>query len=104
MRKFTVLFAVAAVVAAVFAVQAFAASKTVRWHVGTKTTVKIHKGGTVKWVWSDGQPHDVKGPGFKSHVLTGKGKSYTRRFTKRGKFTIICQVHPSTMKTVVRVR
>ena len=103
MRKITVLFAVVALVAALFAVQAFAASKTVKWHVGSKTTVKIARGATVKWVWTDGQPHNVKGKGFASKVLSGKGKSYVHKFTKRGTFTIICQIHPTTMKTVVRV-
>lgn len=103
MRKLTVLLAVVATVAAVFAVQALAATKTVKWKVGTKTTVRIAKGGTVKWVWSDGQLHDVKGRGFRSHVLSGKGKSYSHRFTRRGSFTIICEIHPTSMKTVVKV-
>jgi plastocyanin len=103
MRKLTVLLALAATVAAVFAVQALAATKSVKWKTGTKTTVRIAKGGSVKWVWSDGSPHNVKGPGFTSHVLSGRGKSYTHKFSKKGTFTIICQIHPTTMKTVVKV-
>ena len=74
MKKFTALFAVVAVVAAVFAVQAFAATG-VTWKVGTNKTVSIKRGGTVKWVWGDGAPHNVKGKGFGSKVMTGKGKS-----------------------------
>src|SRR3954449_8671015 len=76
MRKFTTLFAVVALVAAVFAVQAFAATG-VAWKVGTNKTVKIKKGGTVKWTWADGAPHNVKGKGFASKVQTGKGKTYS---------------------------
>jgi|SRR5947209_538173 len=103
MRKFTALFVVVAAIAAVFAVQALAATKSVKWHVGTKTTIRIAKGGSVKWVWADGSPHNVKGKGFSSHVLVGKGKSYTHRFRTKGTFTIICQIHPTTMKTIVKV-
>ena len=103
MRKFTALVAVIALVAAVFAVQAFGATTGVAWKVGTNKTVKIKKGGTVKWTWADGAPHNVKGNGFKSKVLTGKGKTYSHRFGSKGTFRIICQIHPSTMKTVVKV-
>ena len=102
MRKFTALFAVVALVATVFAVQAFAATG-VTWKVGTNKTVKIRKGGTVKWTWGDGAPHNVKGPGFSSKVQTGKGKTYSHRFGKKGTFRIICQIHPTTMKTTVKV-
>jgi plastocyanin len=102
MRKFTALFAVIALVAAVFAVQAFAATG-VTWKIGTNKTVNIHRGGTVKWTWGDSSPHNVKGKGFSSRVLTGKGKTYSHTFRTRGRFTIICQIHPTTMKTVVKV-
>jgi plastocyanin len=102
MRKLTALFSVLAVIGAVFAVQAFAAS-SVAWKVGSKKTISIRRGGSVKWVWSDNQTHNVHGPGFTSKLSSKKGFTFTRRFTKRGTFTIICQVHPKTMKTVVRV-
>jgi plastocyanin len=102
MRRLTALLAVIALVAAVFAVQAFAASKTVKWHVGGRSTVQIHKGGSIKWVWTDGQPHNVKGPGFSSKVISHKGATYTHVFKKRGTFKIICQIH-SNMKTTVKV-
>ena len=102
MRKFTVLFAVIALVAAVAAASAFAATN-VTWKIGTNKTVKIHKGGTVKWIWGDGAPHNVKGSTFKSKVMTGKGKTYSHRFLSKGTFKVICQVHPTSMKTVVKV-
>ena len=102
MRKLIVLISVLAVIGAVFAVQALAAS-TVAWKVGTKKTVSIKKGASVKWVWSDGQTHNVKGPGFTSKLSSKKGFTFTHKFGKKGTFTIICQVHPKTMKTVVKV-
>jgi plastocyanin len=102
MRKFTALLAVLALAAALVATQAFAATN-VTWKVGTNKTVKIKKGGTVKWIWGDGQPHNVKGSGFSSKVVTGKGKSFSHKFGKKGTFKITCQVHPTTMKAFVKV-
>jgi plastocyanin len=103
MRKLTALLGVIAIVVAVVAVQAFAAASTVSWKVGTNKTVKIKKGGTVKWVWADGAPHNVKGPGFNSGAPKTKPHSYSHRFTKRGTFKITCVVHPTSMKTIVKV-
>jgi plastocyanin len=102
MRRLASLLVIAALLAGVLAVTAFAATN-VSWKVGTSKTVKIRKGGTVKWIWADSAPHNVKGPGFKSKVLTGKGKTYSHRFRSKGTFKIICQIHPTTMKTVVKV-
>lgn len=102
MRRLASLLVIAALLASVLAVSAFAAT-SVSWKVPTSKTVKIRKGATVKWVWADGSPHNVKGPGFASKIQTGKGKTYSHRFRKKGTFKIICQVHPTTMKTVVKV-
>jgi hypothetical protein len=88
---------------AVGAVSALAATKTVKWKVGSKTTQRIAKNGIVKWVWSDGAPHNVKGPGFRSKTTGRRGYAYSHRFRKRGTFRIICEVHPTTMKTKVIV-
>lgn len=104
MRKLTALFAVIALVAAIAAAQAFAGTSTVSWKVPSIKTVKIKKGSTVKWVWSDGAPHNVKGPGFGSgNPVAKKGKTYSHKFGKRGTFKVICQVHPTSMKTTVKV-
>lgn len=103
MRKLPALLAVASLLAAIGAVSAFAATKSVKWKVGSKTTVKISKNSTVKWVWSDGAPHNVKGPGFRSKTTGSRGFTYSHKFRKRGTFKIICEVHPTTMKTVVKV-
>jgi plastocyanin len=103
MRKLTALLVVAALLAAIGAVSAFGATKTVQWRVPTNATVKIAKGGAVKWVWSDGLPHNVKGPGFSSKTIAKKGFAYSHTFKTKGTFKIICQVHPTTMKTTVKV-
>jgi plastocyanin len=102
MRKLAAFIVLAALVAALVAAQTFAAT-SVSWHVGINKTVKIKKGGTVKWVWSDGQPHDVKGPGFSSKTTSKKGFTYSHVFKKKGTFKIICQVHPTSMKATVKV-
>jgi plastocyanin len=102
MRRLVSLLVIAALLAGVVAATAFAATN-VSWKVGTNKTVKIKKGGTVKWIWADGAPHNVKGKGFSSKVMTGKGKTYSHRFRTKGTFKIICQIHPTTMKTVVKV-
>jgi plastocyanin len=105
MRKLTSILAVAALLAAVGAVSAFGAAKTatVKWHVPTNATVNIAKGGSVKWVWTDGLPHNVSGPGFKSKTVAKNGFTYSHVFKTKGSFKIICQVHPTTMKTTVKV-
>lgn len=103
MPKLTAVLAAAALLAAIGAVSAFGATKTVKWHVPTSSTVKIAKGGTVKWVWTDAQPHNVKGPGFKSKTIGKKGFAYSHTFKTKGTFKIVCQVHPTTMKTTVKV-
>jgi plastocyanin len=102
MRKLTLLLALAAVVAAIAAASAFASTK-VSWHKHSVTTVKVGKGGTVKWVWTDGETHNVKGSGFRSRTASKKGTSYSHTFSKRGTFKIICEVHPTNMITKVKV-
>ena len=101
MRRLVSFLVIASLVAALAATTAFAATN-VAWKVGAKKTVSIKRGGTVKWIWADREPHDVKGPGFASKIVTKKGYTYSHRFRKRGTFKIICRVH-SSMKTVVKV-
>jgi plastocyanin len=100
MRRLAALLVIASLV---FAASAFAATP-VSWRIGTNKTVTIRKGGSVKWTWTDRAPHNVKGSGFKSRTVAKKGFTYTHRFTKRGTFKVICQVHPTSMKTTVKVK
>ena len=100
MRKIVALLTVAALLAA--AVTAYASTTTVAWKVGSTKTIKIRKGASVKWVWADSQPHNLKGPGVSTKVVARKGFSFTRKFTKAGTFRYICLVH-ANMKTTVKV-
>jgi plastocyanin len=103
MRKLIAVLAVASVLAGIGAVAAVAATKSVSWKKPTSVTVRIHKFDTVRWVWADSKPHNVKGPGLNTTVFTGKGHVVKKKFRSKGKFTYICVVHPTTMKTVVKV-
>jgi plastocyanin len=67
-----------------------------------KSTVKIAKGGSVTWVWKDGDtPHNVT---FATkHSPTKKTGTYTLRFARAGTFTYHCTIHPGMDgKVVVR--
>jgi len=107
-RLIAVLVAVAAVAAAI-AVPAFAATKTV--NVGPKirfgtSRLNIKRGDTVKFQWTGKLPHNVrisKGPqrGTISRVKT-KGTA-SRRFTRAGTYTVVCDVHQPTMTMTIRV-
>jgi plastocyanin len=65
-----------------------------------KSTVKIAKGGSVKWVWKDGDtPHNVT---FATkHSKTQKSGSYSLRFARAGTFTYHCTIHPGMNGKVV---
>src|SRR4051794_19041599 len=99
MRPIIATTAVLALLAALGAVTAFGGTPTVKWKLPASSTVKIKKGGSVKWVWADSLPHNVKGPGFTSKTSSKKGFSFTRKFSKGGTFKIICSIHGSSMKT-----
>jgi plastocyanin len=65
-----------------------------------KSTVKITKGASVKWVWKDGDtPHNVT---FATkHSKTQKSGSYTLRFARAGTYTYHCTIHPGMNGKVV---
>ena len=106
MKKLSILAAVL-VAAALLAVPALAATKSVT--VGDTffkaRSITVSKGTTVKWVWRGKLPHDVRvrtGPAkFHSTVKT-KG-SYSMRLTRKGTYRIICTIHPN-MKQTITVR
>ena len=67
----------------------------------TPKTIEAKAGDTVTWKFDDGSiPHDVKGDGFKSPVMT-KG-TWSHRFTKAGAYDYHCTIHPY-MKGTVKV-
>jgi plastocyanin len=67
-------------------------------------TVKIAKGGSVRWVWKDGDtPHNVTFRKGGKHSRTQKSGKYTLRFGKAGTFSYHCTIHPGMDgKVVVR--
>ncbi len=81
------------------AVPAFAATTAVSWKTSTKRTITVRKGTTVKLVWGDSAPHNVGG--FHRGIITGRGKSWSHRFTRSA--TLLCDLHPS-MRVRVNVR
>jgi plastocyanin len=67
-----------------------------------KSTVEIAKGGSVKWVWKDGDtPHNVT---FATkHSKTQKSGTYMLKFARAGTFKYHCTIHPGMDgKIVVR--
>jgi plastocyanin len=102
MRKLVITLTLAVALAA-GAVVAQAATTNVSWKVGSKKSLIIKRGNAVKWIWADSQPHDVRGPGLRTSIRR-RPFSVRKVFRRSGRFTYICSVHPSTMKTVVRVR
>ena len=102
MRKLFISITVVATLA-VGAVAAQAATTNVSWKVGSKKSLIIKRGNAVKWIWADSKPHDVRGPGLRTSIKR-RPASVRKVFRKSGRFTYICSIHPSTMKTVVRVR
>ncbi len=73
------------------------------------TRVVIKKGGQVTWRWRGSNPHNValKPPGSrrvsKRSAIKDHGR-YTTRLRKVGKWHVLCEVHPDTMRMRVIVR
>jgi plastocyanin len=112
-KKLAVLLAVG-VVAAVVAVPALAATKTVKIgdnyfvRKGADPTVTIRSGQAVKWVWTGRGRHQVyqlNGPidGTHFHTPTRSSGSFTRVFHKRGTYHLFCTVHLN-MKMTLKVK
>jgi plastocyanin len=76
--------------------------------------VKIKKNNKVKWKW--GQvfnnhnvtlkkgPNGVKKSKFRSQTTGAEGFTFTKKFTKAGKYNFYCTVHPDIMKMTVKVK
>lgn len=75
--------------------------------------VRIRRGSSVRWRWiATDNPHNVVG-----RRVRGKGKRdrrfrssvkrsgrYTKRFRTTGRWRVICEIHPLTMRMSVTVR
>jgi plastocyanin len=73
---------------------------------GKPQTVHIHRGSSLRFEWQGHTSHNVvvaHGPQtFRSPVKTSG--TYTRRFAKRGKYLLLCTIHPATMRLNVVVQ
>lgn len=78
--------------------------------------VTIHKGKTVKWVWSEtnAYPHDVhlkKGPknlknraSYSTHTSAVTDATFKKTFERPGTYHYICTIHPTLMKLTLTVK
>jgi plastocyanin len=90
----------------VFAVSALASSgKTVK--VGDNffgpKTLTVGRGAKVTWHWAGVLRHNVvvhTGPTFFSSKTQVRG-SFSRTFTKKGTYRLVCTIHPSMKMTLV---
>jgi plastocyanin len=108
MKKLIAAGAVAAIAAGALAVPSSGAGTrgvSVKDNFFSPKTVTVSKGTTVRWRWRGKAAHNVrayKGPvKFNSGVKT-KG-SYSRKFTRRGTYRLICDIHSAAMKMTVKV-
>ena len=75
-----------------------------------KLTVRPGTKVTWKWLNSNGDTHDVKlkkGPkGVKKFHsdYASTDFSFARKLTKKGKYTVICTLHPTQMHQVITVK
>lgn len=112
MRKLLVLVAAAATLAAL-AIPAFGATKSVKVgdnyfvRASGKPTVTVNRNDTVRWRFQGVRPHNVvatRGP-VRFRSATKRSGSYSKRMTRRGTYTIVCQIHGATDQSMtLRVR
>ena len=73
---------------------------------GSRPTIKVFKGTTVRWNWKGSRQHNVvvqDGPvKFQSDLM--RSGSFERKMKRTGKYTIICSIHAPDMSMVLRVR
>tara|TARA_R110002049_G_scaffold53121_4_gene148843 strand:+ start:13731 stop:14306 length:576 start_codon:yes stop_codon:yes gene_type:complete len=80
------------------------------WAVGVNgaaASLTIEQGDTVRWTWTDEQPHTVTSESgsteaFDSGILTGIGEQFSFTFTQVGTNPYDCEVH-SAMTGVITV-
>ena len=80
-----------------------AAAKTVilRGFEFSPERVTVSRGGTVRWVWRDGRiRHNVTFAGRRRGTSKATG-SFTRTFTRSGRFAYRCTLHPGMAGAVV---
>jgi plastocyanin len=107
-KLLAVLAAVCVTGAAMFAIPAFGATRSVsvRDSFFSPKSITVKRGTTVRWAWRGTRlPHNVnafRGPQRFKSALKRRG-SYSKRLTRRGLYRIRCDIHPG-MRMAVRVR
>jgi plastocyanin len=108
MRKLLLLLAVLAVAVPAVTVTAIAATKTktttLKDDYFTKGKLTVKKGTTVIWNWHTDDDHTVTEiNGRWGSKDTTKGH-FKHKFKKKGKFTVYCLVHPTSMRQKITVK
>jgi plastocyanin len=102
------LLLLAALIAAVLTIPALAAaatkSTTLQDDFFTKGKITVKKGTTVHWTWQTQDSHTVTELNGKFSSTETTHGNFKHRFTKRGKFTVYCLVHPEEMRQTVVVK
>ena len=103
MRKLVVITTLAA---AVFAGPAAAATKNTSLHDDffAKGKLTVKKGTTVVWKWHTSDTHTVTEINGKFSSKQTKKGDFKHRFTKRGKVTVYCLIHPTVMRQTIVVK
>ena len=73
---------------------------------GSRPTVTVTKGTTVRWNWRGRRQHNVvvqRGPATFQSKLKRSG-SYSRRMRRVGTYRIVCSIHQPDMAMTLRVR
>ena len=103
MRKLLVL---PALIAAVFAVPAIAATRnlTLKDDYFPKGKVTVKKNTTVIWDWKTDDEHTVTEISGKWGSKQTDDGHFKHKFKKKGKFTVYCLVHPTVMRQKIVVK
>jgi plastocyanin len=110
-RLIAVLAAVAVAGAALMAIPAFGATRTValRDNVFSPRSITIKRGDTLRFVWRGNNPHNIRTTrrprgGNRITVAPKSSGSYRKRMTRRGTYRLLCTIHAPNMRMTVRVR
>jgi len=111
MKRIIAVLTVLAVTAAVLAIPALARTRSVsvRDNVFSPRSLTIQRNDVVRFVWRGRNPHDIRTRrrprgGNSVSVERKRRGTYSKRFTRRGTYTLVCTVHPPNMRITIRVR